>query len=153
MYAKTNAFESNMYSARLASSAYRQVGLQTGVSGASPHELITLLFDGALESIVQARGHLADKRIAQKCSAITKAVRIVGEGLKAALDIEAGGELARRLFTLYEYIGTRLTYANWKNDDAALQECINLLTTLKEAWVAIDPRNAQTNGQTLRVLS
>lgn len=140
MYAKTNASESNMYSARQAMSAYHQVGLQTGVGGASPHELITMLFNGALDAIAQARGHLAAKRIAPKCAAISKAVRIVGEGLKMGLDLNAGGDLAQRLYALYEYVGVRLTEANLRNDDKILDECANLLSTVRDAWIAIDPQ-------------
>jgi hypothetical protein len=54
--------------------------------------------------------------IEAKCKAIGRAVRIVDEGLKAALDVEAGGPLASDLSVLYGYVAVRLTEANLHND-------------------------------------
>jgi flagellar protein FliS len=121
------------------SGAYRQIGLETGVSGASPHHLIVMLFDGALEAIAQARGAIRDKQVDLKVKAITKALGIVDEGLKASLDLRSGGEIAVNLSNVYAYISTRLVYANLRNDDAALEECAKLLSPLREAWVGIAP--------------
>ena len=118
-------------------SAYKQIGVETAITGAEPHRLISMLFDGALESIAQARGALASKDIEVKCRHISKAVRIVEEGLRGGLDLRSDGEIAQNLHTLYGYISTRLTQANLRNDDAAMQECVNLLTPLREAWLAI----------------
>jgi len=121
------------------SGAYRQIGLETGVSGASPHHLIVMLFDGALEAIAQARGAIQQHQIEVKVKAITKALSIVDEGLKASLDLQSGGELALNLNNIYAYISTRLLHANLRNDDAALAECAALLMPLREAWVGIAP--------------
>lgn len=121
------------------SGAYRQIGLETGVSGASPHHLIVMLFDGALEAIAQARGAIKHKQIDGKVKAITKALGIIDEGLKASLDMQSGGDLAINLNNLYAYISTRLLHANLRNDDAALEECTNLLVPLRDAWAGIAP--------------
>jgi flagellar protein FliS len=121
------------------SGAYRQVGLETGVSGASPHHLIVMLFDGALEAIAQARGAIKQKQIDAKVKAITKALSIVDEGLKASLDTKSGGNLAINLSNLYAYISTRLVHANLRNDETALDECTKLLMPLREAWLGIAP--------------
>ncbi|MFT3858033.1 MAG: flagellar export chaperone FliS [Aquabacterium sp.] len=124
------------------SSVYRQIDIETGVSGASAHHLITLLFNGALDAIAQGKGALLSRNIETKCTAITKAVRIVDEGLKAGLDMKAGGELAGQLHALYSYIVMRLTQANLRNDADALDECVRLLSPIREAWVAIAPADA-----------
>lgn len=65
-----------------AASAYRQVGVQSGVDGASPHTLIKMLFDGLIQSLNAARGALQRGDIAEKGRQIGKAVRILEEGLK-----------------------------------------------------------------------
>jgi flagellar protein FliS len=118
-------------------SAYRQIGVETGVGGASPHQLVSLLFDGCIDAIAQARGALQQGDAAAKGRAIGRAVRIVEEGLKAGLDLEAGGALAADLRALYGYIVLRLTRANLHNDDAALAECQRLIEPVREAWSRI----------------
>lgn len=114
--------------------AYRQVGVITSVEDASPHRLIELLFDGFLEAVTQARGFMAAGEIEAKGKAISRAARIVEEGLKAGLNIEAGGTLARDLSALYDYLARRLTLANLRNDDAILEECTQLVEPLRQAW-------------------
>ncbi len=115
-------------------SAYRHVGIETGVSAASPHQLVSMLFDGAQDSIAQARGAIRANDIQTKGKAIARALRIVDEGLSGALDAQAGGNIARDLRDLYHYITLRLTHANLHNDDAALAECAKLLEPVRAAW-------------------
>jgi flagellar protein FliS len=122
--------------------AYRTVGVETGVPSASPHRLVTMLFDGFNEAVAQARGALRQGDVEAKCKAIGRAVRIVEEGLKAALDVDAGGPLAADLAALYRYVTVRLTEANLHNDGAALDECAALLAPVRSAWIAIDPAAA-----------
>ena len=119
--------------------AYRQIGVETGVSSASPHQLVTMLFDGFVDAVAQARLALQRKEIAAKGQAIVRAVRIVEEGLVAGLDTDTGGKLAEDLMALYSYVTRRLTHANLHNDDAALDECVRLLEPVRAAWIAIDP--------------
>lgn len=118
-------------------SAYREVGVQTGVSNASAHQLVLMLFDGFLESVTQARGAIASRNIEVKCRAIIRAVRIVDEGLRASLNLEEGGKLAKDLNDLYNYIALRLTHANLHNDVAALEECVRLIESVRAGWVGI----------------
>jgi flagellar secretion chaperone FliS len=119
------------------SNAYRQVGVQTGVGSASPHQLVQMLLDACQESLAQARGAIATGDIAAKGRAIGRTARIVEEGLKACLNLEAGGQLAADLNALYAYIGVRLTQANLGNDVATLEECGRLLEPVRSAWAEI----------------
>ncbi len=116
---------------------YSQVGVETGVQGASPHKLVAMLFDGYFESLMRAKAALAAGDTALKGSEIGRAVRIVEEGLKASLNLAAGGTLASDLSELYAYVTLRLTQANLKNDAAALDECRALMKPLHDAWTSI----------------
>ncbi|MBC7666667.1 MAG: flagellar export chaperone FliS [Caulobacter sp.] len=120
--------------------AYARVGVETSVNAASAHKLIELLFNGFMDSIVLARGHMRAKQIEAKGNAIGRAARIVEEGLKAGLNLEAGGRLAADLDSLYAYVGLRLLHANLRNDEAALDECVKLIGPLRGAWIAIGPQ-------------
>ena len=144
MYAPASPFSRPIPAgAQALSGMYRQVGLETSVTGASSHHLVTLLYDGFLDALTEARGAMLAKDVAAKGAAISRAIRIVDEGLKACLDVNAGGELALNLRDLYTYISLRLTQANLKNDSAALDECTQLIQTIREAWVAIKPSQAE----------
>jgi flagellar protein FliS len=119
---------------------YARVAVETGAADASPHKLIMMLLDGFDDAVARARGALAAGQIEAKCRAICHAVRIVEEGLKASLDLAAGGTIAADLNALYAYVSLRLTYANLHNDAAALDECARLLEPVRSAWAEIGPR-------------
>ena len=123
---------------------YSQVGVETGVQGASPHQLVAMLFDGYFESIARAKAALSARQIDVKGQEISRAARIVEEGLKASLDLRGGGALAADLSALYAYITQRLTQANLHNDAALLDECRDLMQPLRDAWTSIA---AQVNGR------
>lgn len=126
--------------------AYARVGVESGVMSASPHQLIVLLFDGALASIRAARIHLQAGNVGEKGKAISRALDIVNNGLLAALDAERGGEIAEQLGSLYDYVARRLLRANLHNDAASLDEAESLLEELASAWREIAPRAAAGGG-------
>ncbi|KFA58354.1 flagellar export chaperone FliS [Gilliamella sp. Choc4-2] len=116
------------------SQAYKQVNLETRVSQASPHQLIVLLFDEALNAIKLASLYIQKGHIAGKGTAISKAINIIDNGLKSCLDFEKGGEIAENLDRLYHYISQQLLLANLHNDQEKLQTCFDLLNNIAESW-------------------
>ena len=129
-------------SSRAAMDAYRKVGVESITDSASPHQLVLMLFGGARAAVAAAKQHLRQRRIPAKCEAISKAIAIVDGGLKASLDLNVGGELAKNLSDLYAYMGQRLLHANLKNDSDALDEVAQLLEQLGSAWETIAARPA-----------
>ena len=119
--------------------AYSKLGLETDVLNADPHRLVLILFDGALLAIQRAKGFLADRRIPEKCQALSQAIRIVDSGLCASVDARHAPEFAARLTSLYKYIIRRLLHANMRNDVKAMEEAANLLSGLRGAWAKIGP--------------
>ena len=113
--------------------SYGQVKVSTGVSKASSVELIQMLFDGLIESMSAAKGHIQHNNIAEKSKAINRASRIV-LGLQGALDFEKGGELAKNLDELYNYVTRRLLHVNARNDLQALEEIYGLMIEIRSAW-------------------
>ena len=122
--------------------AYTSVGYETEIDTANPHRLILMLFDGALLAIASASRHMQHGEIPEKGAAISQAITIIGDGLYASLDAQAGGELAEKLGALYDYMCTRLLYANIHNSRAALDEVSGLLGEIKGAWVEIGDKPA-----------
>lgn len=128
--------------------AYAKVGLETGVAAASPHKLIVMLYDGAMVSILSGITNMKAGNVPAKGTAISKAINIIDNGLRAALDKKAGGEIAENLDALYEYISARLLKANLTNDPAILEEAHALLSELREAWNAIGPQATAAGSAT-----
>jgi flagellar protein FliS len=118
-------------------SSYAKVGLETSVVAASPHKLIVMLFDGALVAVLSGLMHMKSGNIPEKGKAISKAIQIIDNGLRASLDKKAGGQIAENLDALYEYMSARLLAANLKNDTEIMVEVQGLLTELRETWNAI----------------
>jgi flagellar protein FliS len=122
--------------------AYLRTGIETRAVDADPHQLVAMLFDGLFESLAHARGAIRAGDAAAKGRAIGRAVRIVDEGLRGALDLAQGGKLAADLHDLYAYVALRLTRANLQGDEAAIDECVALLEPVRSAWMAIRPAEA-----------
>ena len=125
-----------MFATRSAST-YRALSVQTGVVDASPHRLIEMLLDGGLEAIARARVAMGQRDVVARVAAVTRALRIVDEGLKAALDYTAGGEIAANLGEIYRYVTVLLTEANNEGSDAKLAEAARLLEMIREGWRGI----------------
>lgn len=120
-----------------AASAYESVNLQSRATAAGGVDLVILLIEGVLDRIKLARLGITQRDIQQKVKHLNKCVEIISEGLRAHLDIKAGGEIALNLDDLYAYCLVRLLHANSRNDVAALDEIANLLTPLLGAWMSI----------------
>jgi len=125
----------NTYESALKS--YARTDVETGISGATPEALIVMLYDGAIRAVTGAHLELIRGNISGKCEHISRAMRIIEEGLICALDPKAGGDVADNLGGLYEYMCDRLMLANLRNDPAVLEEVRRLLVDLREAWSSL----------------
>lgn len=117
--------------------AYNKVGVDTAVETADPHKLVLMLFDGAMLAVSAAGLHMQRGEIGPKGEAVSRAINIIANGLKASIDQDSGGELAARLAALYDYMCARLLHANLHNQPAVLDEVSHLLAELKDAWEQI----------------
>ena len=117
--------------------AYANVDMETGVMAASPHKLVVMLFEGAMLQVTIAIQSMKAGETAKRGKAISRAIAFIETGLRASLNKEVGGQLARNLDSLYEYMGRRLLEANTKGKIEPLEEVYRLLGELKGAWEAI----------------
>ena len=125
--------------------AYSKVGVASGVEQASPHRLIQMLMEGAIEKVAKAKGYMERKEIANKGGHISWAISII-DGLRASLDKTNGGDIADNLDDLYDYMTRRLIRANMENNPDLLDEVISLLRSIKGAWEEIPSALNQEAG-------
>ena len=116
---------------------YASLGLRTDIETASPHRLILLLLDGALEKLRSARLAMSRHDIATKGANVGWAMAII-DGLRASLNFEQGGAIAANLDALYDYMNRTLLQANLHNDAGKLGEVERLLNEIRAGWKGIE---------------
>jgi len=126
--------------------SYQQIGVESAVMNASPHQLIVMLFDGAHSALVRARLFLEAGQMPEKGEALSKAINIIDNGLKAGLNMDVDSELPGNLTALYDYMVRRLLQANLRNDVEAIVEVEGLLNNIADAWKQIGPNAASISG-------
>lgn len=125
--------------------AYAQIGLQSELSGASPHQLISMLFDGAHNAIQRARIYAENGNVARRGEMVSRAINIIDNGLRAALDHEQGPEIAADLERLYDYMSRTLLQANLRNDLSQMAHVDSLLMKLAATWKEIEPHQKRVH--------
>ena len=115
---------------------YRDVQARGSLSDADPHRVVQVMLQTAIDRLSEARGHIDREAPAEKSQAIGKALAIV-EALQLNLDPERGGDVARNLNDLYDYMTRTLLQANAENDTARVDEVSKLLLEIKSGWDGI----------------
>jgi flagellar secretion chaperone FliS len=115
---------------------YAEADIYSSANSADPHRLVEMLLEGAMSKVANASAFIARGRIADKCTQISQAIRII-EGLRLNLDREKGQTLAENLEQLYDYMSRLLLRANLDNDAEALNEVHALLAEIHAAWSAV----------------
>lgn len=124
---------------------YGKVAAESEAAYASPHRLVQMLMEGALDKVATAKGCIERNDLEGKSRQITWAMSIIN-GLRTSLDLEAGGEIAVNLDDLYDYMVRRLIDASAQNDADALTEVIDLMLEIKGAWDAMPDEVRNTGG-------
>lgn len=114
---------------------YKRMQVETASQG----RLIIMLYDGALRNLRSAKSSINNKDINGAHTMLIKTQNIIRE-LNITLNMNAG-EISQNLRKLYLYMIKCLVEANMAKDNAKIDEVIELLSTLKEAWDAVILKN------------
>lgn len=119
-----------------ARASYQAVDLTSRVEGASPHQLIAIMFDELLKSLDAMTVAAGRRDFARLAAGQARALSIIG-GLEASLDMERGGDLARNLANVYRE-AHRLTLAAGRESKGELaQQARGIIAEIASAWSAI----------------
>ena len=118
-----------------------EVYRRTAIQSRTPLELVVMLYDGALRFASEARSAIERRDIAARRDAVSRALAIVSE-LQSVLDMQAGGALAESLDESYTFVTGQLMEASFKQDVRPIDEAVRVLSTLREAWVAVAAKAA-----------
>jgi len=134
-----------MYQARgkfgAGSASYQSIDLTSRIEGASPHQLVQILYEELLKALDAMAFATARGDYVQRGQRQSKALAIL-TGLETSLDFDKGGEIAAGLVTIYRE-ARRLIVAGGREADprqvAAAREMIHEIST---AWDAIAQRGS-----------
>lgn len=129
--------------------AYKRTNLEAELSVADPHRVIQMMYEGLIERLSQAKGAILRNDFEYKANRLNKAIGIIN-GLQTALDIKNNPELGQRMNALYDYMKSQLDKASVSLDVGLIDEVINLILPIKQAWDQI-PQDVKdkTNQQIL----
>lgn len=116
---------------------------KSSVAGASPLQLVVMLYDGALRFMEAGRHAMLSRNVYAQNDNITKAQKVISE-LLSTLDLEKGGKVGENLFSLYTYVYNRLVDANLEDKPELVAECIVIMSDLRESWVEIERKTRQS---------
>jgi flagellar secretion chaperone FliS len=118
--------------AMAANNAYN-IYKNNSVNYASKEQLLLMLVEGAVKFAKIGRQAIVDKDVKKSHENIVKAQNIYYE-LMTTLDVNAGGDWAKSLMSIYEFIVERLVQANMKKDTMIMNEVIPLMEEVRDTW-------------------
>jgi len=119
-----------------AGARYRAIDMSSRIEGASPHRLVTILFEellGAIEALQAAdrqgnRGKRAERQ--------SRALSIL-HALEASLDFEKGGEIAVGLSSIYREARRLITAGAREGRPEMAEQARAMLADIASAWYSI----------------
>jgi flagellar protein FliS len=109
---------------------YQENDIMTAPQG----KLLLMLYDGAAKFLRFAKISIDEGDIQKANENILKAQDIISE-LMITLNMDV--DIAKDLYSLYDYMKYRLIQANIKKDKEIIDEVLDMLNQLKEAWKQI----------------
>ncbi|EGU42503.1 MULTISPECIES: flagellar export chaperone FliS [Vibrio] len=113
--------------------AYKKVSVDSQLTAASPHKIVQMLMAGAIERLIQGKAAMQAGNIPVKGERLGKALDII-ISLRSCLSMDDGGDIAKNLDQLYEFMITQISAANHKNDPQSIDDVIDIIREIKSAW-------------------
>jgi len=112
--------------------AYKNTQIKT----ASREQILLMLYEGAINNMKQGREALRKEQNQIAHDELLQAQDIVTE-LMASLDMDIGGDIAEDLYSLYDFILHNLVQANVEKDPGRIDDALDVMTDLNDAWQTI----------------
>lgn len=108
---------------------------RAGLTGLSdPHEMISLTLQELSRCLATLQLENLDPE--KRKTSVSKAFTAVYI-LQTSLDFEKGGDIAKNLFTVYEYCRAQLQKAMKFDETAKIDACANVINDIIDAWTDI----------------
>ena len=122
-----------------ASGSYQNVALSSRLEGATPHQLVQVMYEELLKALDAMAFATARGDYVQRGERQSKALAIL-TGLETSLDFEKGGEIATGLVVIYREARRLLIAAGRDGDAALVNRAREMIQEISSAWDAIGQR-------------
>lgn len=106
------------------------------VNTASKGDLLIMIYDSAIRNIKEAQVQMKARNFPLKGQAVDVAFKAVSE-LMLSLNFEIGGEIARNLSNIYNFILRQITASNLSNDPQKLDVPLQILEDFRKTWLEV----------------
>lgn len=128
--------------------SYRQVDVNSNVLSADPHIIISMLYTGIFDSLAIAKGGIERKDLELKSKSLSKAINIL-QSLQYSLDFDSRPEISKNLNDFYQVCIDKLTQASTNLSISEIDETIQLMMPLADAWRNIPESDKQEGFELL----
>lgn len=128
---------------------YQTVNRESGLNVADPHTIISMMFDGLFESVSIVKGAIERNDFETKSKQLNKAMSIL-RSLQDSLDTESEPKISANFYELYAYCIDRLVDVSVSKDCSIIDEIVNLLKPLSDAWKNISEADKQQGFELLK---
>lgn len=119
-----------------ASASYKSVDLVSRIEGASPHQLVQVMYEELLKALDAMAVAARRNDFTQRGERQSRALAIL-TGLETSLDFEKGGEIATGLVAIYREARRLVIAAGRENDANRIQQARDMLYEISSAWDAL----------------
>ena len=123
----------------MAKARYQRVDVASRVEGATPHQLVTILYDELLKALDAMAAAMARNDYVQRGERQARALRLIS-GLETSLDFEQGGDIALGLAKIYREARRLAVAAGRENDVKMVERAREMLGEVAQAWEQIGHR-------------
>ena len=121
--------------------AYRE----SAARAASPVGRVVLLYEQAIQDLGAAIAAIGNRDVEVRTQQLNHALLVIGQ-LQACLDLDRGGEVGRNLDRFYGLMRSRLLAAQLSGSGTILREQMDLLLSLRAAWIEVESAESQSPG-------
>jgi flagellar protein FliS len=121
-----------------AAKLYANKDAETGVDALNSGQLIVLIYERVFDNLKLGKHALENGQ--HGVEVFTKAHDLIQQGLLACLDFKAGAEVAQNLGAIYEWSLREIINARVSHSPEKVQEILDVLTPLYEAWISLAPK-------------
>lgn len=118
-----------------ATAAYQKAQVMTS----DPLRLVLLLYDEGIRYLKEAIEAYQEKDYERKSERIIYGMEVISE-LLASLDLEKGGDIARRLQAIYTFLLQEILLADAEERTDRLETVVGMLEELRDAWRQLEKR-------------
>ncbi len=111
----------------------KRVYQDSAVRGATPIELVILLYDSAIDNMRRALTAMNSSDFEQRSAQIGHALMVLQQ-LQGTLDFERGGVAAKQFEQFYNLVRAKLLEAQMRGSSDLMQQQIRSMSEVRDCW-------------------